>query len=99
MRFEWNERKNQSNFRKHGVDFEEAATAFLDSNGLVLDDEQHSDEEERFVLLALSTRPRLLAVVHCLRGREGNIRIISARRATIAESERYSQRWQNEEGI
>ena len=88
--FEWDKRKASENRRKHGVTFEEAQSAFLDENARVIPDPEHSDDEDRFVLLGLSVRLRLLVVVHCYRQGEDLIRIISARRADPAERKQYS---------
>ena len=89
--FEWNRSKASANRRKHGVTFEEAKSAFLDENARVISDRDHSDDEDRFVLLGLSVRLRLLVVVHCFR-LEGNVvRIISARRADRSERQQYSE--------
>lgn len=88
--FEWDKRKASENRRKHGVTFEEAKSAFLDENARVIPDPEHSDDEDRFVLLGLSVRLRLLVVVHCYRLGEDLIRIISARRADPAERNQYS---------
>ena len=67
IRFEWDPRKARANLAKHGVSFEEASTAFYDESGLILDDPDHSENEERFVLLGLSASVHLLVVVHCFR--------------------------------
>ena len=67
LRFEWDERKAAANRRKHGVSFEEAQTVFLDEDALLRPDEEHSDDEERFVLLGLSAQLRTLVVCHCYR--------------------------------
>lgn len=93
LRFEWNERKNDSNRRKHGVSFEDAETAFADENALYLVDPDHSDEEERYLLLGLSASVRVLIVSHAYRSRESIIRIISARLANRRERAQYVQRW------
>lgn len=90
--FEWDERKNRANQKKHGVSFEEARTAFLDENARVMSDPDHSDEEDRFVLLGLSIRLRVVVVCHCYRADEDVIRIISARKANTAERQEY-MRW------
>ena len=90
LRFEWDPDKAASNVRKHQVSFEEATTAFADEAALVIDDPDHSDEEDRFILLGLSARLRLLVVVHCYRESEESIRIISARKATRKERNQYS---------
>jgi len=89
LRFEWDARKSASNARKHGVTFREAQSAFADPDGKVIDDPDHSDEEDRYVLLAFSYALRLLVVVHTLRGASGVIRIISARKATPRETTFY----------
>ncbi|MDQ7793733.1 MAG: BrnT family toxin [bacterium] len=91
MRFEWDEEKNRSNYRKHGIWFAEAKTAFFDDEAIVFDDPDHSVEENRFLLLGLSSMARALVVVHCLRGPDDVIRIISARRATKTERETYAR--------
>jgi uncharacterized protein len=93
LRFEWDERKNKSNRRKHGVSFEEAQTAFADERGLLIDDPEHSDDEDRFVLLGMSSALRVLVVCHCYRAEGDVIRIISARRAERHEQADYSERW------
>jgi len=93
MIFIWNEEKAYNNAHKHGITFEEAATAFADPDAQIYDDEEHSDDEERFVLLGYSKISRLLIVCHCYRGIDGNtIRIISARKATSHERQKYEQR-------
>jgi uncharacterized protein len=93
LRFEWDERKNTSNRRKHRVSFEEAQTAFSDEHGLVIDDPEHSADEERFVLLGMSSSLRVLVVCHCYRAEGDVIRIISARRADRQEQADYNDRW------
>jgi len=90
IRFRWDERKNLSNRRKHGVSFEEAQSAFYDPLARIKEDPDHSDDdEERFLLLGMSVQLRLLVVCHCFRERPEVIRIISARRATRKETEQY----------
>jgi uncharacterized DUF497 family protein len=93
LRFEWDPRKARENLRKHGVSFEEAVTAFSDDEALLLDDPDHSTDEERFVLLGLSGTLRLLTVIHCYRVDDEVIRVISARRATRSERVQYGARW------
>ena len=78
IRFEWDSRKNSTNQRKHGVSFEEAATVFSDEHALLVDDPDHSEDEDRFILLGLSTSLRTLVVCHCYRETAGIVRIISA---------------------
>lgn len=87
--FEWDENKNKLNQRKHGVSFEEAKTVFYDDEAIVIDDPEHSREEERFIILGLSNRANLLVVCHCCRVSETVIRIISARKATKTETKFY----------
>ncbi|MBT8461057.1 MAG: BrnT family toxin [Gemmatimonadetes bacterium] len=89
MAFEWDPKKAKANLKKHGVSFEEASTAFWDDHALVIDDPDHSLHEQRFVLLGLSSNVRLVTVVHCFRGADDVIRIISARRATPGEQSSY----------
>jgi uncharacterized DUF497 family protein len=89
IRFEWDRSKAGSNEKKHGVSFDEASSAFYDDNGLVIEDPEHSRDEDRFILLGLSAAVRLVVVVHCFRDEDDVIRIISARKATPAESRQY----------
>lgn len=89
LEFEWDRRKAALNNRKHGVSFEEAATAFGDPRSLTVPDPEHSRDEDRFVLLGVSYQGRLLVVVHTERG--DNLRIISARRATKRERQQYGE--------
>lgn len=89
LTFEWDETKAQINQRKHGISFAEAKTVFYDEEALVIDDPEHSEEEERFIILGLSNRANLLVVCHCYRVSETVIRIISARKATKTESKFY----------
>ena len=89
--FEWDENKNTANKRKHGVSFEEAETVFYDENALMIPDPEHSEEEERFIMLGFSELARLLIVCHCYRGAEDTIRIISARKATTHEAGQYNE--------
>jgi len=91
VRFEWDPRKSRANQAKHGVSFEEARTAFLDENARVIPDSEHSDDEERFVLLGLSIRLRVLVVCHCYRASDRIVRIISARRADPSERRYYAE--------
>ena len=91
INFEWDENKNQSNRRKHGISFEEAETVFYDENALVIDDPEHSGEEERFIILGLSCKTNLLIVCHCYRSSDTAVRIISARKATKKESSYYGR--------
>lgn len=87
--FEWDNEKNRINKKKHGVSFEEAKTVFYDDNAIQFWDEDHSEEEERFLLLGRSSKMRILLIIHCFREQESIIRIISARKATRKESVEY----------
>lgn len=89
LAFEWGSRKASANRKKHGVSFEEASSAFSDEHALVIADPDHSDDEDRFVLLGLSSALRLVVVIHCFRERDDVIRIISARKASRTERSHY----------
>ena len=89
LSFTWDPKKDTANRRKHGISFAEARTAFYDENARVYSDPDHSESEERFILLGLSRRPRVLVVCHCYRERESVIRIISARKADKSERAAY----------
>ena len=91
LRFEWDARKAASNRRKHGVSFEEARTIFFDDYAVMIQDDEHSDEEDRFVMLGLSGNLRILVVCHCYRREEEVIRIISARKADSRERRQYEE--------
>ena len=92
LRFIWDERKNTINKRKHGVSFEEGETVFADENALLIHDPDHSEQEDRFLLLGLSSIARVLVVCHCYREGTDLIRIISVWKATKSESAQYVQR-------
>ncbi|HEY1184701.1 MAG TPA: BrnT family toxin [Bryobacteraceae bacterium] len=89
IEFAWDRRKARSNVAKHGVSFEEAQTVFFDDSARLIDDPDHSDEEERFLLLGYSFRARCLLVTHCYRLDTSVVRLISARRATPREEKVY----------
>ncbi len=92
LRFQWDEGKNAANRRKHGVSFDEAQTVFYDDWALLVSDPEHSASEERFVLLGLSSKVRIVLVCHCYREKDEVIRIISARRANPSERREYEER-------
>jgi uncharacterized DUF497 family protein len=92
LRFEWDRAKARANLKKHGVAFDEARTVFLDENALLRPDDGHSSDEDRFVLLGLSSRLRIVLVCHCYRQDDEVIRIISARKATGSERVQYDRR-------
>ena len=89
LSFEWSEAKNRANKRKHKVSFEEAQTVFLDENALRFFDPDHSDDEDRFLMLGMSFSLRILVVCHCYRENESVIRILSARKADRREQSDY----------
>jgi uncharacterized DUF497 family protein len=89
VRFEWDEAKNRENRRKHKVSFEEAQTVFLDESAVRFFDPDHSADEDRFLMLGISFRLRVLVVCHCCRVSESVIRIISARKADKGEETDY----------
>ena len=89
LTFEWDDRKNRANVKKHRVSFDEAETVFKDENALQYFDPDHSTGEDRFILLGLSTKLRTLVVCHCFRKSELVVRIISARRANKSEGRAY----------
>ncbi len=93
MEFEWDPRKAASNERKQGVSFDEATTVFSDDHAILLDDPDHSDDEDRFLLLGLSANLRTLVVCHGYRTAQDVIRLISARKATRKERAEYGRRW------
>ena len=90
LRFEWDEKKAAANLRKHGVSFEEAASAFGDPLSLTIPDPEHSGDEERSVLLRMTERDRLVVVAHTEQA--DTVRLISARLATPAERRDYEER-------
>ncbi len=92
LRFEWDDRKAVANERKHGVSFEEAQAVFRDEGALLIPDPEHSEDEERFVLLGLSATLRTLVVCHCYRKNHAVIRIISARKANRSEQADYARK-------
>ena len=89
LRFEWHSTKSAVNAKKHGISFEEAKSVFSDENAKLIADPDHSDDENRFILLGISIRLRTLVVCHCYRGDDNIIRIISARKATTSERKIY----------
>jgi uncharacterized DUF497 family protein len=91
LRFEWEPRKASANLKKHGVSFEEAKSVFYDESAKLIDDPEHSEDEERFVLLGLSYSLRVVLVCHCYKSEGNVIRIISARKATPTESKAYQR--------
>jgi len=92
IKFTWDKTKAKSNQRKHGVSFEEATTVFYDDFALEFYDESHAQlEEDRYLMLGLSAKTRILLVCHCFKEDESTIRIISARKATKNETSFYKR--------
>jgi len=89
IQFKWDEAKNAINIKKHGVSFDEAQTVFLDENAIRYFDPDHSQDEDRFIMLGMSFKLRVLVVCHCFRLSDSVIRLISARRANKQESQDY----------
>ena len=92
MIFTWDEAKNKLNKKKHKVSFEEAESVFLDEHARLIGDPDHSDKEDRFVLLGMSAQLKILVVVHVYLEANELIRIISARKATAKERKFYRRR-------
>ena len=89
LKFDWDPRKDKANQKKHGVSFEEAQSVFFDDYATQFDDEEHSGQEERFILLGMSIKLQVLVVCHCERKAGSIVRLISARKATAAERKFY----------
>lgn len=89
LKFDWDKSKATLNKKKNGVSFEEAVTVFYDDDALEFHDPDHSESEDRFIMVGLSFKTKILVVSHCLRQSDSLIRIISARKATKQESQRY----------
>jgi uncharacterized DUF497 family protein len=87
MKFVWDKDKERSNVAKHGISFRSAASVFSDCYGILISDVDHSENEERYLLLGMSRYDDLLVVSHCYRN--DVIRVISARKATAREKETY----------
>jgi len=89
LEFEWDKKKDKSNTKKHGVSFEEAQTVFYDEYAIQFFDPEHSESEDRFILLGTSFKSNTLVVCHCFRVKETRVRIISARKADKDEQHVY----------
>ncbi len=89
LKFDWDKSKASLNKKKHGISFEEAVTVFYDDDAVEFHDPDHSDDEDRFLILGLSVTTRMLVVSHCVREAGSVIRIISARKATKLETKTY----------
>lgn len=95
MDFVWDKNKAELNREKHGVSFEEAKSVFDDYEALLIYDPDHSEDEDRFILMGMSSILRVLVVCHCYRDENEIIRISSARKATKNERNEYERRKQN----
>ena len=93
MNFEWDENKNLINQRKHGVSFEEVKSVFEDTYAILFDDPDHSEYEERFLIIGMTVTKGICIVSHCYRGADETIRIISARKATKSERNVYEEQF------
>jgi uncharacterized DUF497 family protein len=91
LRFEWDEDKNNLNRSKHGIWFEESLSVFDDTNGRMFLDSEHSNDEDRFVIIGMNSAARILVVVHCYRESDSVVRVISARKATKREIKFYEE--------
>lgn len=91
LRFEWEPRKASINVKKHGISFEEGKSVFYDENAKLISDPDHSEDEDRFILLGVSHSLRVILVCHCYRSEDNVVRIISARKATPKESKAYQR--------
>lgn len=92
LSFDWDENKHALNIKKHKVSFQEAQTVFYDDYARIISDPDHSETEDRFILMGLSYHLRILVVVHCYRQEDSVIRIISARKASKSERKNYLKR-------
>ena len=92
LRFVWDENKNRANQKKHKVSFDEAKTVFYDENARLIPDPDHSENEERFIIMGMSSNLHMLVVVHCYKENNEVIRIISARKVTRNEQKYHNRR-------
>lgn len=93
IKFEWDEKKNEINKKKHGLSFEEAREVFGDENAILFDDPDHSLEEDRFLIIGSIKSLKICIVSHCYRDNNNVIRLISARTATKNEKRIYEEGW------
>ena len=93
LEFEWDEKKNNINIKKHGISFEEAIMVFYDDDAIVFDDPDHSIEENRFLIIGMTDKDKICIVSHCYRDNEDKIRIISARKAEKGEIRVYNKQF------
>ena len=93
LEFEWDEKKNNINIKKHGISFEEAIMVFYDDDAIVFDDPDHSIEENRFLIIGMTDKDKICILSHCYRDNEDKIRIISARKAEKGEIRVYNKQF------
>jgi uncharacterized DUF497 family protein len=91
IQFQWDQNKNIENIKNHKVSFEEAKTVFFDENARLITDPEHSINEERFIILGISNKLRILVVAHTYKENDEIIRIISARKSNKTESKYYNE--------
>jgi uncharacterized protein len=91
LHFEWDPAKDRENRQKHGISFKEAQSVFWDERGRLIHDPDHSEEEDRFILMGISDRLRVLVVCHAYREDDSTVRIISARKASRNERRQYEE--------
>jgi len=89
IQFEWDNKKDELNQKKHKIGFDEAKTVFYDPSALLIHDPDHSEDEERFIIMGMSQSLKILVVCHCYRSNDEVIRIISARKAEKEEIKQY----------
>ena len=89
FRFEWDSAKNDSNQKRHGVSFEEGITVFYDENAVLINDPDHSLDEDRFIMIGMTLKLRIVMVCHCYRENDNVIRIFSVRKSTKQETNQY----------
>jgi uncharacterized protein len=85
----WDDRKNEVNKKKHGISFDETKTVFFDENAVRYFDPDHSDDEDRYLMVGVSQQLRIIIVSHCFRKNDSVIRVFSARKATKSEEDVY----------
>ncbi|EIO4564344.1 BrnT family toxin [Vibrio parahaemolyticus] len=91
IKFKWDPAKAEINIKKHGITFEEASSVFYDEYAIQFFDSEHSDAEDRFLMLGMSNNLNVLVVCHCERDNGNTIRIISSRKATKNEAKHYKR--------
>ncbi|VAW89545.1 hypothetical protein MNBD_GAMMA18-488 [hydrothermal vent metagenome] len=89
LKFTWDDRKDSANQKKHGISFDEAILVFDDDNARLIPDPNHSEDEDRYILLGLCSQLRVLVVCHCYRNEDLSVRVISARKANKSEAKQY----------